>query len=249
MSLARRMPSSSSAKRRMPATGPKVSSCDIAMSSVTPVSSVGSKNRPPRSWRRRRAAPRRPWRARRRRAHDLLEPCWSISGPTSTPCSVPGPTRSARDRLARSARRRRRGSPSCTSRRLAAMQTWPALRNLQMIAPATAASRSASSKTRNGALPPSSSESFLTCPAHCAISSLPTAVEPVKPILRTIGLPVSSPPIAGASSASPVTTGRRPPECPRGRRARPARAPRAASARRACTRSCCRPPARARPCG
>ena len=90
------------------------------------------------------------------------------------------------------------------------MQTWPALRNLQRTAPATAASRSASSKTRNGALPPSSSESFLTCPAHCAISSLPTAVEPVKPILRTVGLPVSSPPIAGASSASPVTTWKTP---------------------------------------
>ena len=37
------------------------------------------------------------------------------------------------------------------------------------------------------------------------MSSLPTAVEPVKPILRTVGLPVSSPPMAGASSASPVT--------------------------------------------
>ena len=85
------------------------------------------------------------------------------------------------------------------------MQTWPALRNLHRMAPATAASRSASSKIRKGALPPSSSEIFLTWPAHCAISSLPTAVEPVKPILRTVGLPVSSPPIAGASSASPVT--------------------------------------------
>ena len=35
---------------------------------------------------------------------------------------------------------------------------------------------------------------------------MPTSVEPVKPSLRTIGLDVISPPISGASSASPVTT-------------------------------------------
>ena len=79
-----------------------------------------------------------------------------------------------------------------------------------MIAPATACSRSASSKTMKGALPPSSSETFLIWPAHCAISSFPTSVEPVKPSLRTIGLEVISPPIAGASSASPVTTEKTP---------------------------------------
>jgi hypothetical protein len=44
----------------------------------------------------------------------------------------------------------------------------------------TAASISASSKTMNGALPPNSSESFLTVPAHCSIGNLPTSVEPVK---------------------------------------------------------------------
>ena len=75
------------------------------------------------------------------------------------------------------------------------MQVWPELRNLQRSAPATASSRSASSKTMNGALPPSSSETFFTWRAHCAISSFPTAVEPVKPSLRTVGFEVSSPPI------------------------------------------------------
>jgi hypothetical protein len=85
------------------------------------------------------------------------------------------------------------------------MHVCPELRNLQVSAPATAASRSASSKTMNGALPPSSSETFLTCPAHWAISSLPTSVEPVKPSLRTTGLDVISRPISGASCASPVT--------------------------------------------
>ena len=57
----------------------------------------------------------------------------------------------------------------------------------------------------NGALPPSSSETFFTWPAHWRISSFPTSVEPVKPSLRTSGLDVISPPIDGASAASPVT--------------------------------------------
>ena len=55
----------------------------------------------------------------------------------------------------------------------------------------------------NGALPPSSSDSFLSVPAHCSMSFLPIAVEPVKVTLRTIGFDVISPPIA---VAEPVTT-------------------------------------------
>src|SRR3546814_1838734 len=85
--------------------------------------------------------------------------------------------------------------------RLAQTQVCPVLRNLEMMAPSTAASRSASSNTRKGALPPSSSEIFFTVEAHCCISSLPTSVEPVKESLRTIGLEVISPPI---SLAEPV---------------------------------------------
>ena len=61
-----------------------------------------------------------------------------------------------------------------------------------------------------GALPPSSSETFFTWSAHWRIRSFPTSVEPVKPSLRTSGFDVSSPPIAGASSASPVTTEKTP---------------------------------------
>ena len=100
--------------------------------------------------------------------------------------------------------------PSCTSIRFAEMQVWPELRNLQMIADETAVSRSASSNTMNGALPPSSSETFFTCPAHWRMRSFPTSVEPVKPSLRTSGLEVISPPIDGASSAAPVTTEKTP---------------------------------------
>src|ERR1700756_960492 len=71
------------------------------------------------------------------------------------------------------------------------------------MAPVTAASRSASSKTMNGALPPSSSESFLIVSALCFIKVRPTSVEPVKVTLRTSGLEVISPPI---SLELPVST-------------------------------------------
>src|SRR6266404_3005791 len=86
--------------------------------------------------------------------------------------------------------------------RLAQTQVWPALRYFEAIAPLTAISMSASSKTMNGALPPSSSDSFLTVPAHCCISNLPTSVEPGKVNLRTVGFEVSSPP---TSFDGPVT--------------------------------------------
>ncbi len=58
----------------------------------------------------------------------------------------------------------------------------------------------------NGALPPSSSETFFTVAAHCSISSLPTGVEPVKVSLRTIGLEVISPPIAFGSPTTTLNT-------------------------------------------
>ena len=90
--------------------------------------------------------------------------------------------------------------------RLAHTQVWPVLRYLAISAPLTAASTSASSKTMKGALPPSSSDSFLIVGAHCAISSRPTSVEPVNESLRTTGLAVSSPPIATGSPVSTLKT-------------------------------------------
>ncbi len=54
----------------------------------------------------------------------------------------------------------------------------------------------------NGALPPSSIDTFFTVAAACWISSLPISVDPVKVTLRTVGLLVISPPI---SVALPVT--------------------------------------------
>src|SRR6516162_5017334 len=86
--------------------------------------------------------------------------------------------------------------------RLAHTHIWPALRYFEAIAPLTAISISASSKTMNGALPPSSIEVFFTVAAHCSIKSLPISVEPVKVSFRTVGFDVISPPI---SLAPPVT--------------------------------------------
>src|SRR5579883_2461095 len=74
---------------------------------------------------------------------------------------------------------------SCTKIRLAQTHVCPELRNFDAIAPRTAASKSASSKTIKGALPPNSSETFFTVSAQAAIRRFPTAVEPVKESLRT----------------------------------------------------------------
>jgi hypothetical protein len=60
-------------------------------------------------------------------------------------------------------------------------------RILAIIAPSTAASRSASSKTTNGAFPPSSIETLSTFWAEASISPRPTPVEPVKESLRRRG--------------------------------------------------------------
>jgi len=68
---------------------------------------------------------------------------------------------------------------------LAAVQAWPPLRNFAIIAPATAASTSASAATTNGALPPSSIEEFTIRSAAWPSSALPTPVEPVNEIFRT----------------------------------------------------------------
>src|SRR6188472_4379150 len=93
--------------------------------------------------------------------------------------------------------------PSCTRNRLVHTQVWPELRYLATIAPSTARSRSASSKTMKGALPPSSIDTFLTLAAHLAISALPTSVEPVKVSFLTSQFEQISSPI---SAADPVTT-------------------------------------------
>ena len=72
------------------------------------------------------------------------------------------------------------------------------LRILAAMAPSTAASRSASSNTMNGALPPSSMEVRSTFSAASAIRRLPTGVEPVKETLRRRESFISGPEMPGA---------------------------------------------------
>src|ERR1700674_4996977 len=80
--------------------------------------------------------------------------------------------------------------------RLAQTQVWPMLRDFETMAPAPAASISASSNTTNGALPPSSSPSFFTPTAACRYRIFPTSVDPVNPTKRTAGCSQSTLPIA-----------------------------------------------------
>ena len=123
----------------------------------------------------------------------------------------------------------------------------PELRNFEAIAPSTATSRSASSKTISGALPPSSSETFFTVRAHCAISSLPDLGRAGERQLR--GPSGSSRARRRPPAPSPCTTVKTPGrDAGARRRARPARAPTAASRSPASAPSCSRPRARARPC-
>ncbi len=76
---------------------------------------------------------------------------------------------------------------SCTRKRVGAMQTWPALRNLLAARTLVATSRLASSKMIAGACPPSSIVTRFMCSPAIAARCLPTAVDPVKLILRTTG--------------------------------------------------------------
>ena len=92
--------------------------------------------------------------------------------------------------------------------RLLQTHVCPVLRNFDVIAPATAESKSASSKTINGALPPNSIETFFIVSAQLRVRILPIAVEPVKESFRTIGLSVSAVPISLA--LVPTTTLRTP---------------------------------------
>ncbi len=103
-------------------------------------------------------------------------------------------------------------SDSWTWKRLAEVHASPTFRILAIIAPSIASSTSASSKTRNGALPPSSIETLRTLSAAWAISLRPTSVEPVKESLRRRGSPITG------SETSPdfldVITLRTPPGSP-----------------------------------
>mmetsp|Transcript_9611 Transcript_9611/g.13055 ORF Transcript_9611/g.13055 Transcript_9611/m.13055 type:complete len:222 (-) Transcript_9611:33-698(-) len=125
-----------------------------------------------------------------------------IRGPCVVSASCPFPVTN-RDTRATSFSLNCLYTVSCTRKRLAHTQVCPLLRNLDIIAPSTARSKFASSKTMKGAFPPSSMEVLFTVPAHCCRRSLPVAVDPVKLSLATEGWEASTAP---TSEALPVTT-------------------------------------------
>ena len=97
----------------------------------------------------------------------------------------------------------RSSTERCTSTRLRAQQSCPELSNTAPGAAAAAASTSASANTMLALLPPSSRVTRFTCSAHPAMMRLPTAVDPVKATLRTVGCSTSRQP---ASVPVPTTT-------------------------------------------
>ena len=86
------------------------------------------------------------------------------------------------------------------------MQIWPWFMKAPKAAARTAASRSASSSTMNGALPPSSSSTRLRCSAQVCATRRPTRVEPVKLTRRTAGWAISASTTALASAGALLTT-------------------------------------------
>ena len=86
------------------------------------------------------------------------------------------------------------------------MQIWPWLAKAPKAAAFTASSRSASSSTTSGDLPPSSSSTGFRCSAHFLAMILPTREEPVKLTRRTAGCAISASTTAPASLGALVTT-------------------------------------------
>lgn len=97
---------------------------------------------------------------------------WEVSGPMSAPLGG-GPTESVAT-AGTSLATKSSTTLWCTRNQLAAVQAWPALRNLAAIAPRTAASTSALAVTMNNALPPSSMDELTTRSAARRSSAEPT---------------------------------------------------------------------------
>ncbi|MPM66562.1 hypothetical protein SDC9_113472 [bioreactor metagenome] len=78
-------------------------------------------------------------------------------------------------------------TPRVTYTRSAQLQTWPVLITREALIEATARSRSASSRTMAGALPPSSRFTLVTFLLAAAMIADPTGTEPVKLTISTRG--------------------------------------------------------------
>ena len=102
-----------------------------------------------------------------------------ISGPVSVVGSS-GPPRTMRWARSTRSSTMRSCADSSTTSRAPAEHTWPECRKIPVRTLSTAVSWSASAKSTNGFLPPSSSATFLTVAAALAMRTLPVARPPVK---------------------------------------------------------------------
>src|SRR3990167_5144889 len=146
------MASASVSKRKIGASGPKVSSRATIISEVTSPSTVGSKKLPPKACGWPPASTLAPLLTASAICSSTLATALAlINGPCWAPSSPAGATLRA---FTAATRRLLNYSytPFCTRKRLVHTQVWPLLRNFEPSAPCTAASRSASSKTIKGAL-------------------------------------------------------------------------------------------------
>src|SRR5919108_3111415 len=189
----------------MGATGPNVSSRATSISSVTPSSTVASWKSPPSGSRR----PPRTRDAPRSRASATWRTVFStvaslFKGPSVVSSSNGSPSRIRFSTAAVS----RPTKSSCTSRwtssRSAAVQLWPALRKQASSVAATAASRSASSSTTSGPLPPISRSTSL--PAARSATRCPVAIDPMNPTADVPGFAATSSPTTGPGPVTMLNT-------------------------------------------
>ncbi len=194
LSLATASASASSLTRIIDFTGPNDSSCQMRISRVTPSSRVAricvESDKPPAS----------------RRAPFASASSIKALQRVTVFMSTTGPSRLAGRAAARlvSCATNASATVASTMMRSVDMQICPALANAPKIAPAAACSRSASSSTSSGALPPSSSTAGFRCSPQVRAIIRPTGVEPVKLMRRTAGWAISNSTSAGASAGAQV---------------------------------------------
>ena len=133
----------------------------------------------------------------------------STTAPMSMALSSGSPTRKDDSRVLILSMQRS-AMPSSINRREPAQHTSPWLNQMASTRPSTALSRSASSNTKNGDLPPSSRVSFLPVPAVARRIRRPTSVEPVNATLATSGWSTSRAPVSPAPVTMLTTPGGRP---------------------------------------
>ena len=92
--------------------------------------------------------------------------------------------------------------PACTSTRVAAVQSWPALKRPAPAMPSAAFAMSASSNTMHGALPPSSRCTRLRSWEAASATCMPARTEPVIATICGVLCATSARPV----SRSPQTT-------------------------------------------